>query len=178
MTMMLTTRINPLTAPDTTSHLALVSCLATLTISVRVSMSADPATALRTRLRDQLHKRKAVITDEEVELLARENAAIKIQRAWRTKKRAAYLGPDFLWTDLATHARFQVRGRETTATYVTYAKHTLTYCRWIVTLRQTVARTRHATDGGALSSSHCVCRMAIPCWSMTVSSMRTLRENI
>ncbi|KAI0094931.1 hypothetical protein BDY19DRAFT_53688, partial [Irpex rosettiformis] len=44
----------------------------------------------------------------EVEVLARENAAIKIQRAWRAKKRASYLGTDFLWKDLVTHARLQV----------------------------------------------------------------------
>ncbi len=49
------------------------------------------------------------ITEEEVEVLARENAAIKIQRAWRAKRRASYLGADFLWKDLITHARFQVR---------------------------------------------------------------------
>lgn len=51
---------------------------------------------------------KSNLTDEDVEELARENAAIRIQRAWRAKKRAAYLGTDFLWTDLITHARFKV----------------------------------------------------------------------
>lgn len=49
------------------------------------------------------------LTDEDVEALARENAAIRIQRAWRAKRRKAYLGTEFLWTDLITHARFQVR---------------------------------------------------------------------
>lgn len=50
------------------------------------------------------------LTDDDVEALAQENAAIRIQRAWRAKKRASYLGTDFLWTDLITHARFKVRG--------------------------------------------------------------------
>ena len=49
------------------------------------------------------------LTDDDVGELARENAAIRIQRAWRAKKRASYLGTDFLWTDLITHARFKVR---------------------------------------------------------------------
>jgi hypothetical protein len=52
---------------------------------------------------------KPTITEEEVEVLARENAAIKIQRAWRAKKRASYLDTDFLWTDLVTRTRFKVR---------------------------------------------------------------------
>ncbi|GJE85711.1 IQ domain-containing protein [Phanerochaete sordida] len=51
---------------------------------------------------------KPSLTDDDVEALARENAALRIQRAWRARKRRAYLGTDFLWTDLITHARFQV----------------------------------------------------------------------
>lgn len=54
---------------------------------------------------------KASLTEDDVEQLARENAALRIQRAWRAKKRASYLGTDFLWTDLVTHARFKVRLR-------------------------------------------------------------------
>lgn len=48
------------------------------------------------------------LTDDDVEQLARENAALRIQRAWRAKRRASYLGADFLWSDLITRARFQV----------------------------------------------------------------------
>lgn len=39
----------------------------------------------------------------------RENAAIRIQKAWRKRMRKRYLGTDFLWKDLAIHARMQVR---------------------------------------------------------------------
>lgn len=73
-------------------------------------MGSNHTTALRTRVKQKLHEHRSVITDEDVEDLARENAAIKIQRAWRAKKRASYLETDFLWTDLVTHARFKVRG--------------------------------------------------------------------
>ncbi|KAI0687784.1 hypothetical protein BC835DRAFT_1286057 [Cytidiella melzeri] len=51
---------------------------------------------------------KKTTTEEDVQVLARENAATKIQRAWRAKRRASYLGTDFLWTDLVTHARFKL----------------------------------------------------------------------
>ena len=67
---------------------------------------------IKTKLKDNIqaahHSLKPTITEEEVEVLARENAAIKIQRVWRARKRASYLGTDFLWKDLVTHARFQV----------------------------------------------------------------------
>ncbi|EKM61245.1 uncharacterized protein PHACADRAFT_190395 [Phanerochaete carnosa HHB-10118-sp] len=60
-------------------------------------------------VKDSVHSyHKPTLTDSEIETLARENAAIRIQRAWRAKRRKAYLGTDFLWTDLITHARFQV----------------------------------------------------------------------
>jgi hypothetical protein len=68
-------------------------------------MSSKTVQAVRESL--QSHN-KSSLTDEDVEALARENAALTIQRAWRAKKRASYLGNDFLWTDLITHARFQV----------------------------------------------------------------------
>ncbi|KIP12515.1 hypothetical protein PHLGIDRAFT_260657 [Phlebiopsis gigantea 11061_1 CR5-6] len=51
---------------------------------------------------------KASLTDDDIEQLARENAALRIQRAWRARKRASYLRTDILWTDLVTHARFKV----------------------------------------------------------------------
>lgn len=57
-------------------------------------------------LEDTLHKP----TEEELlQKTERENAAIHIQRAWRKRQRKRYLGSDFLWKDLATHARMQVR---------------------------------------------------------------------
>ncbi|PSR75871.1 hypothetical protein PHLCEN_2v8785 [Hermanssonia centrifuga] len=59
-------------------------------------------------LEERLTHKSAEVTDKEVEELARQNAATRIQRAWRAKRRASYLGTDFLWTDLATHARFKV----------------------------------------------------------------------
>lgn len=46
--------------------------------------------------------------EERLEESARENAAIKIQRAWRARQRAKVLGPQFLWSDLTNHARTQV----------------------------------------------------------------------
>jgi len=57
------------------------------------------------KLEDALHKPNQ---GEELERLARENAAIKIQRAWRAKKRSQYLEPGFLWQDLTTHAQLKV----------------------------------------------------------------------
>lgn len=57
------------------------------------------------KIEEALHKPSR---DEELERLARENAAIKVQRAWRAKKRNQYLKPSFLWRDLATHAQFKV----------------------------------------------------------------------
>ncbi|KAF7799268.1 hypothetical protein EIP86_010500 [Pleurotus ostreatoroseus] len=59
-------------------------------------------------VQDAVSGHKAPPTEEEIEQLARQNAAIRIQRAWRAKKQTSYLGTDFLWTDLATHARFKV----------------------------------------------------------------------
>ncbi|CAL1695249.1 unnamed protein product [Somion occarium] len=56
-------------------------------------------------VQEALHK---PTQDEQLDLLTRENAAIKIQRAWRAKKHAGYLHPDFLWSDLTTHARLQI----------------------------------------------------------------------
>lgn len=79
-------------------------------------MSPSSTSLIETRLRESLRKRRSVITDEDVEVLARVNAAIKIQRAWRAKKRASYLGTDFLWTDLVTHARLKVSGEATVYT--------------------------------------------------------------
>ncbi|KAH8102545.1 hypothetical protein BXZ70DRAFT_788830 [Cristinia sonorae] len=46
--------------------------------------------------------------EEKLNSLARENAAITIQRAWRARQRAKYLGPDILWSDLSAHARIKV----------------------------------------------------------------------
>ena len=47
--------------------------------------------------------------EEDLEEVERQNAAIRIQKAWRKHMRKKYLQPDFLWSDLATHARMQVR---------------------------------------------------------------------
>ena len=61
-------------------------------------------------LRDSIRShRQYGLTDDDVEALARENAAIRIQRAWRAKRRKVFLNTEFLWTDLITHARFQAR---------------------------------------------------------------------
>ena len=68
--------------------------------------TANPGAALKHSAHAHL---KPTLTDEDIETVARENAAIRIQRAWRGKRRRAHLGTDFLWTDLVTHARFQVR---------------------------------------------------------------------
>lgn len=68
----------------------------------------SPSTTIQRVKESVLDHTISGLTDEDVEVLARENAAIRIQRAWRTKKRASYLGADFLWTDLVTHARFKV----------------------------------------------------------------------
>lgn len=51
---------------------------------------------------------KTRMTEEEMERMARENAALRIQRAWRGKIRETYLKPDFIWTDLASHAQMKV----------------------------------------------------------------------
>lgn len=41
--------------------------------------------------------------------LARANAALKIQRAWRAAAlRNTYLKPDVLWSDLTAHAQLKV----------------------------------------------------------------------
>ena len=48
-------------------------------------------------------------TDEQIEAAARRNAAVRIQKAWRKHMRKQYLQPDFLWSDLVTHARMRVR---------------------------------------------------------------------
>ena len=48
-------------------------------------------------------------SEEQLAEIARQNAAVRIQKAWRKRMRKKYLGPDFLWTDLAVHARTQVR---------------------------------------------------------------------
>ncbi|KAI0375278.1 hypothetical protein BV20DRAFT_976557 [Pilatotrama ljubarskyi] len=56
-------------------------------------------------LEETLHKP----TDEEqLEEARKQNAAIRIQKAWRKRMRKQYLGPDFLWSDLAMHARMKV----------------------------------------------------------------------
>ena len=47
--------------------------------------------------------------EEGLEEVERQNAAVRIQKAWRKHMRKKYLQPDFLWSDLATHARMQVR---------------------------------------------------------------------
>ena len=46
--------------------------------------------------------------EEEAEHEAQERAATQIQKAWRAKRRSGLLNPDFLWSDLLTHARLQV----------------------------------------------------------------------
>ncbi len=48
-------------------------------------------------------------SEEQLAEIARQNAAVRIQKAWRQRMRKKYLGPDFLWTDLAIHARMKVR---------------------------------------------------------------------
>ena len=47
--------------------------------------------------------------EDELEEITRQNAATRIQKVWRQRMRKRYLGPDFLWTDLAVHARMKVR---------------------------------------------------------------------
>lgn len=59
-------------------------------------------------IQDSVHIRRTSLTGDEIEELAQTNAAIRIQRAWRAKKIARYLETDFLWRDLATHARLKV----------------------------------------------------------------------
>ncbi|KAI0673410.1 hypothetical protein C8Q78DRAFT_968069 [Trametes maxima] len=56
-------------------------------------------------LEETLHK---PTEEEQLEETRRHNAAVRIQKAWRKKMRKQYLGPDFLWTDLAVHARMKV----------------------------------------------------------------------
>lgn len=46
--------------------------------------------------------------EQEEKQAAQERAAIKIQKAWKAKKRAGLLNPGFLWSDVLTHARLQV----------------------------------------------------------------------
>lgn len=45
----------------------------------------------------------------EEELTRQHAAATRIQKAYRKSLRTRYLASDFLWTDLATHARMKVR---------------------------------------------------------------------
>ena len=46
-------------------------------------------------------------SQEQLQYLAQEYAAIQIQRAWRSRQRAKYLGPEFLWSELSTHAKLK-----------------------------------------------------------------------
>ncbi|KAL7285111.1 hypothetical protein ACG7TL_000203 [Trametes sanguinea] len=56
-------------------------------------------------LEETIHKP----TEEEQEEEKRQHdAAIHIQKAWRKRMRKQYLGPDFLWSDVALHARMKV----------------------------------------------------------------------
>ncbi len=57
-------------------------------------------------LDERLHK---PTEEQQLQQTERENAAIRIQKAWRKRMRKRYLGADFLWKDLAIHARMQVR---------------------------------------------------------------------
>ncbi|KAL1951560.1 hypothetical protein VTO73DRAFT_709 [Trametes versicolor] len=56
-------------------------------------------------LDEALHK---PTEEEQLQETEREHAAIRIQKAWRKRMRKRYLGADFLWKDLAIHARMQV----------------------------------------------------------------------
>jgi len=56
-------------------------------------------------IEDSLHK---PTHEEKVQALSQNIAAVNIQRAWRKRQRARYLGPEFLWSDISTRARFKV----------------------------------------------------------------------
>ncbi|THH33523.1 hypothetical protein EUX98_g664 [Antrodiella citrinella] len=63
-----------------------------------------PSSALQ-RIEESLHRP----TDEEkLRALIEEHAALTIQRAWKKHQQARFLGPDFLWSDMTTHAQFKV----------------------------------------------------------------------
>lgn len=63
-----------------------------------------PSSKLHT-VRETIHRTSA---DGDVVHAREEQAAICLQRAWRKKKMSAYLGPEFLWSDTAAHARMKV----------------------------------------------------------------------
>ncbi|KAI0639680.1 hypothetical protein C8Q77DRAFT_1082411, partial [Trametes polyzona] len=128
-------------------------------------------------IEETLHK---PTEEEQLEQQAKENAAIRIQKAWRKRMRRRYLGSDFLWKDLAVHARMKVRHHARSGTHVTqlalFVVLLLCASRSTETPR-TKGGTRAATAGGGASSSLRGCRMETTCLRRAEAPIRTPQGN-